>query len=423
MDITDRLVDFALSDFAPSKRAEQIVHLSCVDWAACGVAGANEGQFKRWAAGQAAYGFAPTFAGDPLSAPAAALVNGTLSHALDYDDTHFAHIGHPSVVVLSALMAAEPADWTAFKNAALVGIEASVRIGLYLGRDHYQRGFHQTATAGAFGACVGLIRLHRLPLVQARAALGLCATMASGLKAQFGTMGKPLNAGLAARAAVEAAQWAAGGMSGPERGIEAFASAHNAACDPSALDGLGDGWLTDSLSHKFQACCHGLHATLESLQGWEGGCTVERVEVATHPRWMSVCNIAHPSTGLEAKFSYRQVVAMALNAVDTSDINAFSDDIANDPALVALREKVHVTAQQDLSEMQAEVRITHDGQTVTLFHDLAAPVDLRDLSKRIRDKADVLAGPDGGAALWVAMRHRDLAAFRQAAFPTKRAPE
>lgn len=420
MNLTDALIDFALSDFSPSPRAQQIVTLSALDWAACGIAGAEDGLFQRWAAGQAAYGFAPVFAGDPLTAPAAALVNGTLSHALDFDDTHFAHIGHPSVVVMSAVLAAKPASWTAFQEAALVGIEASIRIGIWLGRDHYQRGFHQTATAGALGACVGLIRLHGLPPNRARAALGLCATMASGLKAQFGTMGKPLNAGLAARAGVEAAQWAQGGMSGPDAGLEAFAAAHDAACDEAAVKGLGTAWEIETLSHKFHACCHGLHATLEALRGLDRGAvqTVERVEVDTHPRWMTVCNHAEPQSGLEAKFSYRQVVAMALSSIDTGDITSFTDEVAQDETLTLLRGRVHVTADETLSETQARVRVIASDGTVALFHDLAAQVDLEELSERLRLKSKALVGAERGAALWLAIQAQDIDAFKVAAFGT-----
>ncbi|WP_296419217.1 MmgE/PrpD family protein, partial [Pseudooctadecabacter sp.] len=266
MDITARLIEFALGPHQPPQAVRQIVQLSAVDWAACGIAGVADGAFDRWARQQGGTGTAGTFAGRCLGEAEAALVNGTLSHALDFDDTHFAHIGHPSVVMFPAVMALAPKDWDSMERAVLVGIEAQIRIGLWLGRDHYQRGFHQTATAGALGACVGLITLRGLEPDRAAAALGLCATMASGLKAQFGTMGKPLNAGLAARAAVEAVRWAEGGMTGPPDGIEAFGAAHGAAFDVTALDGLGVQWHIETLSHKFHACCHGLHATLEALR-------------------------------------------------------------------------------------------------------------------------------------------------------------
>ena len=103
--------------------------------------------------------------GKRLPARAAALANGTISHSLDYDDTHFAHIGHPSVAILPAALAAgEEAGCGGadVRDAFLLGAEASCRIGMVLGRVHYQRGFHQTATAGAFGAALAAGRIYGL---------------------------------------------------------------------------------------------------------------------------------------------------------------------------------------------------------------------------------------------------------------------
>lgn len=416
MTLTDALVRFATGPIDATPRARTVADLSAVDWAACGIAGQAEGTFATWAQNQHSTGRSPTFAALAGTAAQAALVNGTLSHALDFDDTHFAHIGHPSVVVFPAVLAAGPPDWPTMIDAVLVGIEASVRVGLYLGRDHYQRGFHQTATAGAFGACLAVARVLDLPPDRTRNALGLCATMASGLKAQFGTMGKPLNAGLAARAGVESALWARDGMTGAADGLRAFAAAHGLSTNDAAAEDLGTRWEIETLSHKFHACCHGLHATLEALRGWEGGMP-ETIEIATHPRWLSVCNIADPKTGLEAKFSYTQVTAMALHGIDTGDIAHFTDAVATDPALVSTRARVTVVGGDALSEMQARVTLGAADRRAVLSHDLAEPLAVEDLSRRIRAKADTLVGTAGAAAIWSAMERQDLAAYETAIFP------
>ena len=134
------------------------------------------------------------------------MVNGAISHALDYDDTHFAHVGHLSVGIYPAVLAiAEQTDATASQVVAafLVGAEAAIRTGCLLGTAHYNKGFHQTATAGAFGATLAAGRLLNLDEAALRHALGLCASRAAGLKSQFGTMGKPVNAGLSASNGVE----------------------------------------------------------------------------------------------------------------------------------------------------------------------------------------------------------------------------
>ncbi|MEM8577496.1 MAG: MmgE/PrpD family protein [Pseudomonadota bacterium] len=407
--ITDLLLRYA-EEVAPED-VRAVMRLSILDWAACGIAGAAEGTFAAWAQAQRSAGPCLRFDG-ALSSPAeAALVNGTLSHALDYDDTHFAHIGHPSVVTVSAAVAvaqAEGADMPAVIDAALAGAEASVAMGLYLGRGHYQIGLHQTATAGAFGACVTACRTLGLEAGQARHALGLVATMASGLKAQFGTMGKPLNAGLAARAGVEAALWARAGTTGAPDGAEAYAAlAHGAGEDvPFA-------WRMSSVSHKFHACCHGLHAALEAAAGADLR-GAERIEVFTHPRWLSVCNQPDPQTGLGAKFSYRHVLAMAAHGRSTADIGAFTDAAACDPALVAFRDRVSVTGDDTLTEMQA--RVVVDGSVLT--HDLAAPMPYARRKERVLAKAQALVGPRSDT-LWQALEAGNLTAFASALKPAE----
>ena len=93
----------------------------------------------------------------------AALVNGATSHALDYDDTHFAHVGHLSVGIYPAALAVAEETGSSASHlieAFLVGAEAAIRVGVKLGPGHYNRGFHQTATAGAFGATIAAGRLY-----------------------------------------------------------------------------------------------------------------------------------------------------------------------------------------------------------------------------------------------------------------------
>ncbi|WP_299148230.1 MmgE/PrpD family protein [uncultured Tateyamaria sp.] len=405
-EITDVLLDYAQA--TPPPEVRDVMALSLLDWAACGIAGHAEGAFAQWSATLRTPGPCVRFDGAHSGAAEAALVNGTLSHALDYDDTHFAHIGHPSVVTCSVALAVaegQGAPLSLMLDAALVGAEASVAVGLWMGRDHYQVGYHQTATAGAFGATVAAGRLMGLTGAQMRHALGLCASMASGLKAQFGTMGKPLNAGLAARAGVEAAQWAQTGMTAAPDGLAGplgFGETHHGTDAPVPFD-----WRMGSVSHKFHACCHGLHAALEAVRGvdMEGA---KAVTVHTHPRWLSVCNHPAPETGLGAKFSYAHVLAMAAHRMDTGDIGLFSDACAQAPDLVSFRQKVCVVGDESLSEMQARIDI--DGQTYA--HDLDAPLPLEARRARIQEKARALAGARADD-LWNAIGAADLPRFAQ----------
>ena len=406
--VMTRLLDLATAPLPDDALA--VVRLSLIDWAACGIAGAEE-PVARCAravvAEEAGLPQASLFGGGRAPARAAALVNGAASHALDYDDTHFAHIGHPSVAVLPAALAMGErcgATLDAVIGAALRGCEASIRMGLALGRDHYQVGFHQTGTAGAFGAtlaCGVLLGLSRDQMTQA---LALVSTRAGGLKSQFGTMGKPLNAGFAAANGVEATLLAAHGvLSNPEalEGINGFLPTHHAA--PSAQP---DGWLMTHVSHKFHACCHGLHATLEALSKLTPGPAdkIQSIVVSTHPRWLTVCNLPNPETGLELKFSYRGIVAAHLLGRDTAALDTYSDGLCHAAPFQALRDLVRVEADPTLSEMQARVWI--DGQAAE--HDLNEPLPLSGVEEKLRRKTRALLGRARSDQLWSALGSGDV---------------
>jgi len=419
MSIETQLADFAVNS-EPSPDALEMMRLSLMDWAACGIAGREEPLaviLRDKGLSEGGKAEASVIGGDKLPAPRAAMINGAVSHALDYDDTHFAHIGHTSVgVIPAALVVAERvgASFDDFLTACLIGSEGAVRVGVQLGRDHYQVGYHQTATAGAFGACLAALRLLGADQAQAIAGIGLVSSNAAGLKAQFGTMAKPLNAGLAAEAGVEAALWAMAGMTSTEQGLQAFGVTHHGDADAAAFDGLGGTWRMLEVSHKFHACCHGLHAMLEALSEVSvDPADVVSVEITTHPRWMTVCNKPAPHTGLEAKFSYAQTAAMALVGGDTSAIAAFSDMVAQRSDLVALRDVVSVVTAESLTEMQARVRITlRDGAVLDAAHDLEAPMALEARAAKLMRKAQGLV-PDADA-LWQVTDLASLAAILRA---------
>lgn len=427
MTLATTLAEFATAPVRAGDAARVVIRLSALDWLAVGRSGADEPVsriLRAQAEEEGGTRQAHLFGGGMAPARMAALVNGTTSHALDYDDTHFAHIGHPSVAVFpAALAAAELFDRSLSEllEAALVGAELSIRVGLWLGRDHYQRGFHQTATAGAFGAVAAAGRLAGLDAGGMVHALGLTATRAAGLKAQFGTMGKPFNAGLAASAGVEAALLVRRGLiANPEAldGAQGFGATHHGAGDSiAATGGLGERWLFEDVSHKFHACCHGLHAALEAERELDiAGRDVAAIHVRTHPRWMSVCNQPAPTTGLGAKFSYRTVLAMAAAGMDTARLDSFSDATCADPRVVALRDRVTVESDDALSETAAELELTlRDGRRLTARHDLLHPISLSERQTRVRAKAAALIGRDRADAVWACL-HANAAAGDFAAF-------
>ncbi|WP_170760307.1 MmgE/PrpD family protein [Ruegeria lacuscaerulensis] len=415
-EFTTSLAAFAAGPVTTSQQARIVTSLSVLDWIAVGRAGADEPvsqAVRDLILGEGGAEQAHLFGGGAAPLRGTALVNGTVSHALDYDDTHFAHIGHPSVAILPAALALSEWDdriLVDFLEAALVGMEVSIRVGLWLGRDHYQAGFHQTATSGAFGAAVAAGRVLKFDVDQMRKVLGLTATRAAGLKAQFGTMGKPYNAGLAASAGVEAALLVAGGFEPNADALEGqygFAATHKGIADSAAaLEGLGEEWLFESVSHKFHACCHGLHAALEAARDLDiAEPEVAEITVNTHPRWMSVCNQMSPTTGLGAKFSYRTVIAMQALGYDTALPGSYSEKTCADPRLKSLRDRISVEADETLSETQAHLTLLRrDGARPEATHDLLAPMTLSDREDRVRGKAAKLIGAEDADAIWSMLR-------------------
>ncbi|QFT62630.1 MmgE/PrpD family protein [Roseivivax sp. THAF30] len=411
-----RLAGFASGPAPRDPDLARTVRLSLYDWATVGLAGQGEPVAEAaFALARSEPGKATLFGGGQAGARAAALANGAASHALDYDDTHFLHIGHPSVAVIPAALAVAEtrgASGEALLDALALGLETACRVGDWLGRGHYEAGFHQTGTSGAFGAAVAAGRLAGLDAGGLEAAIGLTATRAAGLKSQFGTMGKPLNAGFAGEVGVTCALLAeAGARSAPEamEGPQGFGPTHGGAARKETFDGLGETWVFPQISYKFHACCHGLHAMLEAMR--DPAITtldpekITRIEVTTHPRWLAVCNQPRPETGLAAKFSYRLTAAMALAGVDTAALESYSAETCARPDLIALRDKVEVRTDETLSDTAARVRLLcEDGESAEAGHDLVRDADAAETEPRLRRKAAALLGTDRAEALWDAVR-------------------
>ena len=421
--MTEAIARFAVGtsgDDIPES-ARHIVRLSLLDWLAVALAGQDEPVsriVRKLVADEAGAAEATVIGHDAkLPARAAALANGATAHALDYDDTHFIHLGHPSAVVMAATLAL--AEKTAahgqdLLDAALIGVETGCRIGAWLGREHYRHGFHQTATTGSFGAAMAAARLLGLDEERARHALGLASTRTSGLKSQFGTMGKPYHAGMAAANGVEAALLAAAGFVSRPDGLECaqgFGETHaGAANDPAViLDGLGSEFIFEAVQHKFHACCHGTHAALEALAEARDAHglapdDVRSVEVTVNPGYLTVCNIQEPSTGLEAKFSYRLTSAMALAGMDTGALTTFSAETCADPVLVALRDRVSVSTNANMPDTAATVRVERSsGDVLEVHHDISTPLQTEVREAKVRSKAASLLGEERAAACWQAI--------------------
>jgi len=341
--------------------------------------------------------------GKEVSAKSAAFVNGTIGHALDYDDTHFLFTGHPTASAFPTALALGEELGSSIDEimlAYMCGVEISTRLGHILGYSHYNKGFHQTATSGAFGATLVASKLLKLDAKQIENALGIVSTRASGLKSQFGTMGKPFHAGIAASNGIEAAKLSKLGFVSCENGIECnqgFLKTHawDETMPEAAINGLGQDFLFPEIKYKFHACCHGLHAFLEALDELKtknnfNPDSIEKISIQTQPSWLQVCNIDSPKTGLEAKFSYRLTAAMSLHGVDTGRLDSYNDEICFDEKIVKTRDKVQVIPNDKMTNTEALIELKDGTEIYKNSHDLNNKIENELLQKKILTKSSSL---------------------------------
>jgi 2-methylcitrate dehydratase PrpD len=259
----------------------------------------------------------------------AALVNGTAAHALDYDDVAIG--GHPSTVLVPAILAEGErlgANGAAALLAYLVGYETWAEL---IARDpdsHHQKGWHPTAVFGAVGAAAALAYLHRMAPGPASRAIALAASMAGGLVANFGSMAKPLHAGRAAAAAVEAVRLAARGFTAAPDALEHQAGFLSAISPAGRADlvgpasGLGGGRLRildSGLSIKRYPMCYATHRAIDAMLDLTAreelrAEDVAEIEVTLGATQVAMLRNQRPRTGLEAKFSLEFAMAAALVA-------------------------------------------------------------------------------------------------------------
>jgi len=295
------------------------------------------------------------------SAGNAALANGTAAHALDYDDMCFVSLAHPSAPLVAASLAAGEvagASGRALLDAYVVGFELEGRLGRAMNPRHYQRGWHCTSTLGTIGAAASASRLLGLDAAAGHA-LAIAASAASGLKENFGTMVKPLHAGMAARNGVVAALLARAGMTasgaaidGPQ-GFLAAMDSEQPSLEALAAD-LGARWeiVDTGITVKLYPSCAGTHPTLDALLDLRrcDGFTadeVQAIEIGVDSIVPTILLYDRPSSGLEGKFSMPFCAAAALVrgrvGIDTFDAATLSD-----PAILEMQGRVTMRVDPDL---------------------------------------------------------------------------
>lgn len=365
-----------------------------------------------------------TVAGTGAMAPSmmAALANGAAGHAMDYDDTQlstskeavYGLLTHPTVPVLSAVLAMgerEKISGQDFLSAYILGVEVECRIADAINPRHYQSGFHSTATIGGLGATAAVGKLLNMKEEALARALGIAASMSSGLRENFGTMTKPLHAGRAAQNGVTAALLAEKGFTAVHNILEAkrgFFNAMAGGYDEKKISGrLGKPYFmqdpgisikpypSGSLSHPAQDLildlvkAHDLHAG-----------QIESIEVGTNSNVPNALIYPMPKTALEGKFSIPFCMAIAV-LERKAGIAQFTDRKVREPKVVELMKRITLSVDQELEalgydQVRSRIRIKlKDGKSIEGRGDVARghplkPMSWAEIGEKFRDCANLV---------------------------------
>ncbi len=415
MGLTARLGSFIADTDAKSIPPEAFEHakVAFLDWVAVTVAGKDDPLVKKlidYASTMGGHEQATILGhGMKKSVSQAALINGSASHALDYDDTLASFLGHPSVTLFPSLLAL--AEWKeksgeAFLAAYLVGLQAGIAVAECAGMEHYMAGWHGTSTIGHLASAAGCAWLLGLDAKQCAYALGVGATQASGLKRVFGTMCKPFHAGRSSQAGLMSALLAEQGftsaddvLEGPHGFFQVLRGNGNE--EPAAK--LGKEWGVEGLSQKYHASCHATHSPLEATLAIVEKEKVSLDEIAairvqSSQLALDAAGKKEAFTGLEGKFCIPYCVANALVRGQTGT-QAFTDEKVRDPEVRALMEKITVVLDPEMKTLESRVEMrTRGGKVHTAFSDVLQQIPVLETKReRVKSKYFDLCGPVIGA--------------------------
>lgn len=314
----------------------------------------------------------------------AALINGTASHALDFDDCNNTLGGHPSAPILPALFALADEIGASGRDllaAYVTGFEAECKISMGVNFYQYTRGWHPTTTIGVFGAAAACARLLKLSDEQTATALSIAASLAASVKSNFGTMTKPLHVGHCNRSGLFAALLARDGFTASAVAFEhkqGYFEVFNGAGNYDAgkiLPAWGKPWdiIEPGIAIKQYPCCGSTHPAIDAMlllvrEHDLKPDDVTRIDAWTHKRRLEHTNRPDPQSTFDAKFSVQYALSRALVNRKVA-LPHFEGETYKDPAVRAILPRIHVapyTTEQFPADnhFAAEVNITLKNGTV-----------------------------------------------------------
>jgi 2-methylcitrate dehydratase PrpD len=361
----------------------------------------------------------------------AALANGSMAHAHDFDDGNMAMVGHPSSPVVPAVLALADeldASGTDIITAYAVGVELEGRLGLAVTYEHNGRGWHTTCTLGTFGATAAAGSLLKLDATRMLQAFGIAASLASGLRQNFGYMTKPLHAGIAAQNGVLAARLAQAGMKSSPHAIEGHEGffdlfTDHAVLDPeAAIRDLGRSLEVTRVDPKLYPTCSLVHPALDMVTE-----AIARGDIQPDDLKVLNCGVSYhalnlmryhdPKDALQARFSIPYCLGAAL-AHGGVTLASFSDAAVAGNEIRSRMSKVNVYLHPDLATKAqfeklytlggafTEIEAVHNSgkvhrarQSVALGN-FANPAPAQRLRRKFEQCAGLSVGQDKAGQLW-----------------------
>lgn len=375
-----------VSEFDPagaSPGGRHVAARALYDTIAVALAGAREPASRlilAYAKGQSAPRMATVWAtGDKAPVELAALVNGTMGHALDFDDVSSPLRGHPSIAIFPALVALGEslgASGKAVIDAYLAGFEVTIKLAHAIVDDQYAKGWHSTPSIASFGATAACAHLLGLDRERTANALGILVSQVAGTRQNFGTMSKPFQAGQANAIALRAALLAEAGfdasmeaMDGPHGYTVLYADGQDIHAQLDRLGKLPLEIDAAGIEVKRYPLCYATHRTIQGVLELRkekalAFADVARVDVRTNYRATVPLIYDKPQTGLQGKFSMHYAVAAALHD-GAVNLASFEDAMVQRPAIQGFFGKVHLSqGEPPMYPRWAEVTIhLRDGAT------------------------------------------------------------
>lgn len=340
----------------------------------------------------------------------AALLNGTESHALDFDDIHdYLSLHLCSPVFPAAVAAGEmvQASGLEFMKAVMAGMQVMVSLAAGIMPEHYNLGrWHATSTLGIFGAVAAAGKLLKISVPQMCNAFGICANLASGIQLNFGTMAKPMVVGMAAKNGVMAAMLAKEGFTGKADIFDTEYLLHISlkkdlpSVQKSILERLRGSSAIQELRFKRYPCGAPTHSGIincrKILEKHPFSLDdIQKIVFEPYPRAIRLVGITHPKTGLEGKFSIFFTAAAQI-VFGKVTMETFTDEAVKDPRVRALLDKMEMVPNDEFTYSRggkATIYLKNGEKYSHATYLLGHPLDLAEAKQEVLGKFHEILEP------------------------------